>query len=77
MISVCVEPEFDEIVKIADKIAKGNGISRSVIMRTVLHDFFGVPTDNPKLQQKLIGLIKQSLSEIKQVEQSVAQAVEC
>lgn len=66
IITICVEPEFDEVVARADKIAKENGMSRSVVFRTALHEYFDVSTAYPKTQQRFASIIKQALNEIKQ-----------
>lgn len=64
MFSISVEPEFDAVVTIADNIARDCGMSRSVVMRTVLHDYFGVPTWNVESQQSRLTIIKQKLEQL-------------
>jgi predicted transcriptional regulator len=62
MFAIGVEPEFDGVVKLADKVAKECGMSRSVVMRTALHDYFGIPTWNPESFQERVSAIKRKLN---------------
>ena len=64
IVSLSVEPEFDAVVSIADKIAKKYGTSRSVIMRTVLHEYFGVPTENPESHDLYMTVIEMELNKM-------------
>lgn len=64
IISLSVEPEFDAVVSIADRIARKYGTSRSVIMRTVLHEYFGVPIKNPESHDLYMTAIEMELSKM-------------
>ncbi len=67
IISMSVEPEFDGVVSIVDQIARDHGTSHSNIYRTIIHDFFGVPTSNPEAQQFFMGVIERAMDKKQEV----------
>lgn len=61
MFAIGVEPAFDDVVAIADDIAHKCDMTRSVVMRTVLHEFFGVMPANPDIQALRMQRINEAL----------------
>lgn len=61
MTGICVENDFKIVADRVDQITADTGLSRSLIMRTVLFDFFGVEPENPVKHRKVLADIKTTL----------------
>jgi hypothetical protein len=61
MFSICVEPAFDGVVDVADDIAQKCGMSRSIVMRTILHEFFGALPANEYIHKARMQTIEEAL----------------
>lgn len=63
-VCISIEPEFENVVDIADVIRESSGLSRSLIFTTILHEYFSVPTCNPTLHKKFLADINAALGRV-------------
>lgn len=61
MTGICVEHDFKAVSDRVDQISENCGLSRSVIMRTALFDYFGVTPANEIKHKKILAEINEAL----------------